>query len=98
MHGCRPGFCGGAQCISSSGTYTRDLVLGSPTLAASVGSGPATAAAPLVLSSSDRPSSWHSNISTDIREECMPRSLGRLLWISLVGVIWAAQALAQGGA
>jgi len=33
----------------------------------------------------------------------MPRSLGRLLlgklfWITLVGVIWVAQALAQGGA
>ncbi len=28
----------------------------------------------------------------------MPRSLGRLLWISVVGVVWVAQALAQGGA
>ena len=28
----------------------------------------------------------------------MPKSVGRLLWISLVGLIWVAQALAQGGA
>ena len=28
----------------------------------------------------------------------MPKSFGRLLWISLVGLIWVAQALAQGGA
>jgi hypothetical protein len=28
----------------------------------------------------------------------MPRSLGRLSWISLVGIVWVAQALAQGGA
>ena len=28
----------------------------------------------------------------------MPRSISKFIWISLVGLAWAAQALAQGGA
>src|SRR5713101_1807009 len=28
----------------------------------------------------------------------MPSSMSRLFWISLIGIVWAAQALAQGGA